>query len=418
LRLARFCLLLGLSWLVVPDLCVAEASEYVIAPSPTWISPVEAGVVDDTLLGQIRDGAYHLLTDSQTRVSAEGKTTYRHFATKAINAKGLESVANIEIPFDPSYQNLSLHSIDIIRDGHAIHKLADAQIRILQRETELEFRIYDGSKTANVFLDDVRVGDTVEYAYSLTGRNPVFKGVTFGAAGLQYSVPVGRIHVRLLLPTAEYATIFPRNTTLRPVITEHDGYRDHVWDTRSVPALVVDADAPGWYDPYALVQWSGYANWAAVAQWAKPLYEIPAKLSPELESEIARIAQSEKSQAGRLLAALRFAQSEIRYLGVEIGPGSHAPNPPTLVFSRRFGDCKDKTLLLISMLDRLGVESRPALVNTRQRRGLVNVQPNPTAFDHVLVHAQIDGRHYWVDPTRSSQGEISRTCINPTMAMP
>ena len=43
---------------------------------------------------------------------------------------------------------------------------------------------------------------------------------------------------------------------------------------------------------------------------------------------------------------------------------------------RRFGDCKDKTLLLLSLLDALGIEAYPALVNTDVQRGIRQQAPS------------------------------------------
>src|SRR5690606_12491954 len=125
---------------------------------------------------------------------------------------------------------------------------------------------------------------------------------------------------------------------------------------------------------------------------------IPDELETSIESEIKRIASTETSDEGRLLAALRFVQGEIRYLGVEVGPGSHAPSPPDQVLARRLGDCKDKTLLTVTLLDRLGIEAHPPLVATGLRRAIAQRLPSPGAFDHVIVLAKLDGQFIWLDP--------------------
>jgi hypothetical protein len=161
------------------------------------------------------------------------------------------------------------------------------------------------------------------------------------------------------------------------------------------------------------VQWSEFADWGDVARWAEPLYRVPEMLSPALQTEVWRIQADHQYPADRLVAALRFVQHEVRYLGVEIGVGSHAPSAPDLVLQRRFGDCKDKTLLLVTLLRALGIEARPALVNSNLRRGIGEQHPSPGAFNHVLVRASIDGRHYWLDPTRVPQSGTAETIFQP-----
>ncbi len=381
----------------------AVQKEYEIGPPPEWVEQITPAEAPAVPLGQVSQGVYYLLSDMQTRVEAHDKVLYRHYAKKAINENGVEEIAHVEIRFDPAYQTLTLHSINVRRGGRVLSKLKVSAVKVLQREKELEYRIYDGSKTANVFLDDVRVGDVVEYAYTLRGSNPVFGNRLFGQFDLQWKVPIHRLYGRLLWPAGRELYLAHHNTDLKPSVRERNGYREYRWHAQGLSAMVVEDGAPGWYDPYAWVQWGEFKDWGSVARWAQPLYRIPDSLSPPLQTEIKRISRLSAAPGERLLAVLHFVQHEIRYLGVEIGAGSHAPNLPQVVLERRFGDCKDKSLLMVTMLNALGVEAQPALVNTSLRRGVRDLQPTPAAFNHVLVHTRLDGCEYWLDPTRAPQ---------------
>ena len=411
LRLLRGCLLAWAGVALLPQACVA--AEYEIGAAPTWVARVAPQIDAKQLADVPAIGVHYLLSDQQVRVDSASKEVFRHFASRVVGQNGLEQAASLEFGFDPAYQTLTLHSIDVIRNGTVIPKLATATVRVLQREPELESRIFDGRKSANVFLDDVRVGDVVEYAYSLRGSNPVFGGRQFGGLELVWRAPVGHRFSRLLVPKDRPFKLAHHNTTAEPSLTERGGYADYRWEARNTPPIRVDSDSPRWYDPYAWVQWSEFADWGDVARWAEPLYRVPEKLSPALQTEVWRIQSEHQYPADRLVAALRFVQREVRYLGVEIGVGSHAPSAPDLVLQRRFGDCKDKTLLLVTLLRALGIEARPALVNSNLRRGIGELQPSPGAFNHALVRANIDGRHYWLDPTRMPQSGTAETIFQP-----
>src|SRR5205814_8964421 len=67
------------------------------------------------------------------------------------------------------------------------------------------------------------------------------------------------------------------------------------------------------------------------------------------------------------------------------------------------GDCKDKAYLLCTILQRMGIDASPALVHTDYRQTIEGWLPSPYAFDHVVVQVQLDGKTYWIDPTRSHQ---------------
>lgn len=382
---------------------IAAASGYRTGPAPDWVRHVEPDLslpVPEDASG----GVHYLLTDMQLRHEPGREATYARFATRVVDASGLGDVANIEIGFDPSFQTLTLHAVDVIRDGRRIPRLEGAQVELLQRERELEARIFDGRMTAAIFLPDVRVGDVVDYAFSTKGANPVFKGAAFGGVYTQWSVPVAHDHTRLLLAPGRSVQVQSRHGAPEARLSRlADGYQEYVWEQRGIPGETPDAGAPGWHDARPQVQWSQYRDWGEVVAWARPLYALPERLGPELEAEIAAIAAATDSPSERLLEALRFVQTEVRYLGVDVGIGSHAPSPPDQVLARRFGDCKDKTILLLAMLDRLGVAAAPALVHTERTRGTASRLPSPDAFDHVLVRAEVDGRVAWLDPTRDPQ---------------
>jgi Domain of Unknown Function with PDB structure (DUF3857)/Protein of unknown function (DUF2569)/Transglutaminase-like superfamily len=382
---------------------LAESKLYSVAPAPSWIQVIETEDAATAPAEQLSGGVYYVLADTQTRIDGNDKVRFRHTAIKAVSPAGVEKIAQIEIRFDPEYEKLTLHSINVRREGRVIPKLARAVVRVLQREKELEYRIYDGSKTANVFLDDVRVGDIVEYSFSVRGTNPVFAGKQFGTFDMRWSVPIHRLYQRLQVPASRDFAFLHYRTELRPVVTEAGGYRNYLWDVKNIAPLSGESGTPNWFDPYAFVSWGEFKDWESVARWAQPLYRPPARLESEIQTEVNRIAAANPDAGGRLLAVLQFVQREIRYLGVEIGAGSHAPNPPATVFRRRFGDCKDKSMLVTTMLRAMGIEASPALVNTRINRGVADRQPSPGAFNHVIVRARVDGRDYWIDPTRPPQ---------------
>ena len=381
----------------------AIAADYQRTATPSW---VEALIFDTSAVpaaGNANNGVQYLLVDRQTRLDQKTKASFQHTISRAFNERGVESIAHIDIEFDPSYQSLALHTLRLIRGGIAQDRLSSAKVTVLQRETDLDLRIYDGSKTVDVILDDVRTGDIVEYSYSLRGRNPVFGERDFGQIEMQWGAPVHRLHRRLSVPVGYEPKFRSYLTTAEPRVSTRDGWVNYTWQAADVVPWAGQSDTPRWYQPYAEIQWSSFADWSEVARWAEPLYALPASRTGALRAEVDRIAAKSQSPGQRLLDVLAFVQSQVRYLGVEIGPGSHAPRPPQQVLEHRYGDCKDKALLTVTLLQSLGVTAEPALVNTRLRHTVDEMLPSPGAFNHVIVRAQVAGRDYWLDPTRAPQ---------------
>ena len=97
------------------------------------------------------------------------------------------------------------------------------------------------------------------------------------------------------------------------------------------------------------------------------MYELQPNKDAALQALIDEF-KAEPDEATRLWRALHFVQDDIRYTGIEIGVGRISADTTGEVLARRFGDCKDKVLLLVTILRALGVEAYPALVN--HARGL------------------------------------------------
>lgn len=386
-----------------PVPAAAAAAQVRFAPAPAWVEAQAAPLDAEVPAAGISDGQHYLLADRQVRVAGATQTDYRHTAARAVNERGVEDIANVQIRFDPSYETLTVHRIEVRRAGRVVSSVAPGSLKLLQREASLESLIFDGRLTAHVALKDVRVGDVVETVYSLQGSNPVFGSTRFGSFDFDWGVPVAYRHARLLWPEGRPLHWKLHNGALAATLTRAGGEVDHRWRLRDVPARRVDDNSPGWHDPYVWAEWGEFPDWAAVARWAVPLYRLPDGPLPAVDREVARIAATTTDPEQRLLAALRFVQREVRYLGIEMGANSHAPHAPSLVLERRFGDCKDKTLLSLALLRGLGIPARPALVHTTLRRGTLDRLPTPWAFNHVLVQADLGERRVWLDPTRAPQ---------------
>jgi hypothetical protein len=214
---------------------------------------------------------------------------------------------------------------------------------------------------------------------------------------------VHRLHYRLLWPPGRTLRFKNHNTSVEPVVTPSADFIEHTWELRDTPAVLPEDRLPAWFDPYPWIQLSEFDSWSAVAKWADGIYTEVWAGSPELEAVAEQIKSKHESQANHFSAAVRFVQDEIRYLGLEIGPNSLKPHPADFVLSRRFGDCKDKSVLLCSILRKLGIDAHPALVHSTWGRRLDEWHPSPYAFDHVVVRAIVEGKERWVDPAIAFQ---------------
>ncbi len=377
--------------------------------APRWVLKQEVDIAapDDAVKAQ-GEPSYLLLRDAQRHLGEA--TEYRHIAFRLLTQEGVQSSSTLTFEFDPAYERLEFHQLLVHRDGQLLDRLPQQEIKVFQRETNLEEQLYDGRLTASIILEDVRIGDVIEYAFSRHGDNPIYAGHQLGSVNPERAKPVHQWRERLLCPSRHPQPQFQGHGTevqarTQPAPGDLTEYR---WNADDQPGRLLEGDVPSWVDTLGWVQFSDFQSWGEVAQWAAALFApagpgAGAALPEELEKEAVEL---EKLPAGaaRIAAALRYVQDNFRYLGIEIGANSHQPYPVAKVCARRFGDCKDKANLLSALLRRLGFDADPALVSTEYRHTIARWLPTPAAFDHAIVRVIWEGRAYWLDPTREHQG--------------
>ena len=81
--------------------------------------------------------------------------------------------------FDPATQRLTIHTLAVRRIGSEADHAVPEKFRFLQRESSLESLVIDGTVSLLVLLEDVRVGDILEMALTITSEPRVFVGRCF-----------------------------------------------------------------------------------------------------------------------------------------------------------------------------------------------------------------------------------------------
>jgi transglutaminase-like putative cysteine protease len=380
------------------------ASRPVIAPPASWVdvAPLPAAPpAEDSAALQT------LLDDNQSRLGPQGDVFYTRRVVKVLRPEGLADLTTESLTWDPDTEVLTIHTIAIRRGGKVIDLLGDGQkLLVLRRETGLEAGMLDGRLTATLQVDGLQVGDVFDVAWSLAKRDPVTKGRSEDPEGLSSSGVTGRYRVRASWPSTDPVRWRLTDDLPKAEITTHGGRTELLLDVSDIKATIPPAGAPSRYAWVGRLYGSSYASWNEVSDQISPLFQQAAVLGPssDLRAQAAAIAAKSTDPKVRAFEALKLVEDKIRYFYIGANEGGYIPASADQTWARRFGDCKGKTVVLLSLLHELGIKAEPALVSTGSGDGLDEDLPGLWRFDHVLVRAQIDGKVYWLDGTR--QGDV------------
>ncbi len=380
----------------------AVAAGFRIAPPSAWVTPIAPNLQAETPASEVGGGAYILLQDRQVFAKGTQTKRYVHIAYRIINNSGVQNGSQPRFSYDPVYQSLTIHAINIHRDGRIKNALIRDNIKTIQQESDLSAQIYNGRLSVLPLLEDVRVGDVVEYAYTTTGDNPALGDHFTDEIQLAASDPIHHLSYRLRWSSPQAPRFKAHGMKLAPTIHKHPQYKTYVWARHNVPPTTWEDQVPIWHQEIPWLQISENASWSAVSNWMHDLYKKAQDQKPAVQKIAKPWLTQHNTPKARLLAALRFVQREVRYLGIEAGRQSYEPHKPSEVLRRRFGDCKDKSNLLVQLLREVGIPAYPALVSTTFRRTLGHLLPSATVFDHVIVAVETPSGIAWMDPTNAS----------------
>jgi transglutaminase-like putative cysteine protease len=378
--------------------------------TPQWVNVQSPDLNFKFSADEMSGGYGYLLVDKQDNISAQ--SSYERFVIKIINNQGVQNMSDISTEFDPKYQKLAFHQIHLIRNGQVIDKLLSHSIKTVQRESDMDRFSYDGRLTAFVNLEDVRQGDIIDYSFSITGYNPRNDGHYFDECYFEYNLPVSLIYKRLIVPSNKKLYFKYIGQELVPIVSKSRTTTEYEWKIRNVKALLFDENTPSWYDPGRRVAITDFSSWKDVNNWIINDYIVSEAEKSNIKKELPAILKS-KVVEDQIAEAIRFVQDNVRYLGFESGLSAYVPNPPGKVLARRYGDCKDKSLLLCAILQSIGVLASPVLVNTNHLPDEGAIIPSPYNFNHCIVQVFYGNQYWYIDPTLSNQGGKAGTFYVP-----
>ncbi len=390
--------LIALGCAICASTAAMAGDEPLYEAAPGWIEQVDlADVERDPTNTQI-------VNDRQIRITDGLHWQYIDTVFRVATLADLSNMGTLTAQWLPDKGDLIVHEISILRDGELTDLVAQGEkMEVLRRERQLERRVLDGSLTATMSVPGLQVGDELRLRYSVTSSDQAL-GDEVQSQAFLYREPT---------KVADFARIrasWPKDMDVQykagpnydlPPVEQTDG---HHWLEVTLPLEEAEdfpQDAPLRYRRGTLLQIGTFADWAEVSSTMAPYYQPGSELDdlPDLLAKAEAIRAQYSTDLERAVASLELVQEDIRYLLNGLDGGNYLPQDIATTWDKKYGDCKAKTVILLALLDHMGIEAEAVMVSSRAGNAVPISLPLPGAFDHVLVRANIDGNHYYLDGT-------------------
>lgn len=212
---------------------------------------------------------------------------------------------------------------------------------------------------------------------------------------IQEPVPVVYAALELALPPGgHYADSWRGHEAMKPTETADNHLR---WEIHDEPALDLEnvRSAPPWSALAARmsVMWGTMAvkgtpeQWRALGVWQAGLEEHRADPTPEITAKAQDLTAGAPDLYTKLERITDYIQKNVRYFIVATGIGGWQAHWAGDIYRNKYGDCKDKTTLLIAMLKAVGVQAYYLHVDSR--RGIIDPKAPSLRGNHMITAIEL-----------------------------
>ena len=273
---------------------------------------------------------------------------------------------------------------------------------IIYRNLEHEDLFIADSKAYIIGFEDVEVGDQLNYSYEVEYDGAEYMPLVYVSNFNhlhQFELRIHhpddmRVEFDFFMPQGEIPYTVQREDSDETVLTfgeteETQGLGYYPFGSFHAAILVQLLDAAGkLVNPVDLNRFS---------DWYWGLIDFDMALSAAEAKALQDAINSAGEARGKARAIYDWVRSNVRYIADESNINAIVPRPPSKVFERRWGDCKDKAFLCAALGKQFGVEIHPVLVSTSLRPVFKGV--HTTLYNHVICVLEDGGARTYFDPT-------------------
>lgn len=361
-----------------------------------------------------------VLIQDDTRVTyqVDGTSkTHTSSAIKILTEKGKRENRTLSLYFNISYGTNYFTKVNrITSKGKIIPIDISANSRLMVNPSQMNANIYNpNSKVLKLSVPGLQIGDILTFSSCDIITKPVVPNTWSDYQVFEADFPI---------ISASYTVDAPKELPLKRIILKDEipGTVTHSisgkinrilykWNIEDVPQFFPESNMPNGYTVTQRLLISTIENWEDLSKWYWDLCLPRMQCTTAEMEEKAKELASGKNHQEIIKSMFNFVSQDIRYMGItteEEAPG-YEPHDVSITFENRYGVCRDKAALLVSMLRIVGIDAFPVIIMVGPKKDEEVPQP---FFNHAVTAALDEtGEYVLMDPTDENTKDIFPTYL-------
>ncbi len=261
---------------------------------------------------------------------------------------------------------------------------------------------YSDYKKLVFSMPGVTLGSIVDYKVVIQEKKPAMEGIFSSKWYFQGNNPFLLSRYKLIVPKdmkIKYYLINPlKDVPLSPAIMQQGDKKTYFWEYKNIPQILEEESMPPWDEVAFGILLTNMDSWEGFSTWWRKRIKEKTEPNTAIKEKVEELIKGLATNKEKTEAIFDYVKREIRYVSIDMGSSGYEPAPAREVFANKYGDCKDKSTLLISMLKSAGIPAYYVLIPTNTTRNLIKDFPFPFQFDHCIVALENEGAYHFVDP--------------------
>ncbi len=347
-----------------------------------------------------------VLSDTYIEFDATGASRqYEHLLTKVLTDQGLDENADASFMYHRRYGGVEVLAARVIKqDGTEIPVGPD----LITDGTPPEISAMDIYETdfreKTIVFPNLEVGDAIE-TLVLQDSKPLLKDEFNSFLVLQTFDPVRVTTITIVGPSSKPLKYIVKGAEAAFTQTSEGTNTRYEWKAENLPRI--DRE-PGMVSPAQIVGRilvSTVQTWPELSRLAWSLTEDKCIADETVKALVAEITQGLTTTEDKMRAIHYWILENVRYLGVAMDRGAFLePHLASYTIDKEYGVCRDKAVLMVTMLGEIGVPAWTVFIN-------VNRATDPEIpsiyFEHGIVAVKgPDGEYRYIDPTIETSRDV------------
>jgi hypothetical protein len=363
-----------------------------------------------------------LLYDQRTvTLDADGRShTDREYIWKILDERAKDQYGDQSVRFDAEEDTVMIETARTrLPDGSWIEPEHDAFTITSAPEVQWA-SAYSQLKQRNVSFPGMGVGAAIHFHYriepkpgSKAPKDPEDGGITlFG----NYE-PTMYKSLTISVPPSRTLRFEMQNSTQEPQVSKQGDRTIYTWEFRNIDQILDEPNSVGLSDLVPRLLWTTFPDWEALDLYVLERFLEKVDTAGVALAGYAKITAPDLSGIPAIMNTTYWVQHNVRNVSLSFGAVGYEPNTADRIWQNKYGDPRDKAVLLSALLESYGVETIPVLVTNSTAQ--FSELPVLEQFSHIILAVPQADDTLWLDPTTEyySPGELpfsrsySKACI-------